>query len=947
MGLGKFFKAATNIIKNPVQLITIAVAVSTGNYWYVAAAISTATYGNYQTIKLEEKQKAAEKAARDAYNGALQDRLVNVISSEAPYQVIYGQARVGGAIAAVLKSGDKDQYRHIVVVHAAHEVEEIGEIFVGDFSLGTLDGDGNCTTGRYANQVRVKKHLGIANDPADASLIAEVPANWTSAHLLRGFAYTVVRIDLNQADFQGGLPQINAIIKGKKLYDPRTATTVWSDNPALCIYDYLTQNYGRGQPASNLVTQSFIDAADACDEVITVGKRYTCNGSFKTDQDPKQVLDALSDSMCGFTYQSGGWNISAGVYTEPVMALDENDLVGGVSINISTSLADTFNSINGQFSNPAKNYVVTDFTPFKNATFIEDDEQELFTDFTLHYTNTDQRCQNIARIVVERARQGLVVTMPCTLKAWPLQCGDRVTVTNATFGWDAKVFRVINWSFNTTAPVELVLQEDAPEVYDEADAIVPDESPNTNLPNPFDVATPVIQVTDTVVINAEQVITVLAVTVTSQTAQLVRYEVQAKLTTDTEWINLGQASGNKFELLGAYDGLTYDIRARAINALNASSEYATATRQIVGKTAPPEDVTGFSINIVGTSAYMTWNPVGDADLSHYRIRHSSETTGATYSNSVDLVAKVPRPSVFAIAPAMTGTYFIKALDKLGNESINATEVVAIIEDIKGLNAIETVTESPSFSGIKTECNVTEDGYLVLDTSIDFDAKTGDFDDADGDFDGGGGFVSTEGTYEFANIVDLSQVYTSRVTAFLEVERADYVNLFDDAEGNFDDRPGLFDGDPNTYGDTNVALFVATTEDDPSSMGATWTEYRRFFVGDYKARGLKFKAVLTSTSGESSPILKTLTVNIDMPDRVTAGDDIASGTDSGGYAVTFSPSFKAIPALGISAQNLQQGDYYEITTKSASGFTIRFKNTSGTVVNRTFDYVAKGYGELAA
>jgi hypothetical protein len=45
------------------------------------------------------------------------------------------------------------------------------------------------------------------------------------------------------------------------------------------------------------------------------------------------------------------------------------------------------------------------------------------------------------------------------------------------------------------------------------------------------------------------------------------------------------------------------------------------------------------------------------------------------------------------------------------------------------------------------------------------------------------------------------------------------------------------------------------------------------------------------------------------------------------------------------QNLQQGDFYEIPTKSASGFTIRFKNSSGTVVSRQFDFVAKGYGEL--
>ena len=79
---------------------------------------------------------------------------------------------------SVLKSGNKDQYRHIVIVHACHEVAEISTIWVGDENLGTLDANGNCTTGKYANQVRVKKHLGTSDDPADASLISECPDYW-------------------------------------------------------------------------------------------------------------------------------------------------------------------------------------------------------------------------------------------------------------------------------------------------------------------------------------------------------------------------------------------------------------------------------------------------------------------------------------------------------------------------------------------------------------------------------------------------------------------------------------------------------------------------------------------------------------------------------------------------------------------------------------------------
>ena len=81
------------------------------------------------------------------------------------------------------------------------------------------------------------------------------------------------------------------------------------------------------------------------------------------------------------------------------------------------------------------------------------------------------------------------------------------------------------------------------------------------------------------------------------------------------------------------------------------------------------------------------------------------------------------------------------------------------------------------------------------------------------------------------------------------------------------------------------------------------------------------------------------------DRVVSETDIVSGT--GSKAITFSPSFKALQGVGISASNLTSGDYYAITSKSASGFTITFYNSSNSVVNRTFDYVAKGYGELAA
>jgi hypothetical protein len=55
-----------------------------------------------------------------------------------------------------------------------------------------------------------------------------------------------------------------------------------------------------------------------------------------------------------------------------------------------------------------------------------------------------------------------------------------------------------------------------------------------------------------------------------------------------------------------------------------------------------------------------------------------------------------------------------------------------------------------------------------------------------------------------------------------------------------------------------------------------------------------------------------------------------------------PPFKVLKGVGIAAGNLQSGDYYAITSKSATGFTITFYDSTDTAVDRTFDYVARGY-----
>ena len=277
------------------------------------------------------------------------------------------------------------------------------------------------------------------------------------------------------------------------------------------------------------------------------------------------------------------------------------------------------------------------------------------------------------------------------------------------------------------------------------------------------------------------------------------------------------------------------------------------------------------------------------------------------------------------------------MDKLGNSSENAVSNVAIIESIKGLNLVETSTQSPNFTGNKTNMVVVDGNLLQLGTANLFDDVAGNFDDAGGLFDGGAGNVASSGTYEFDTHIDLGGVFTSRVTANMNVARISFVNSFDDATGNFDDRAGLFDGDPQEFDDTNTELLVATTEGDPTAPDITYTDFRKFFVGDYKARAFKFKLQMTSQKGTATQQVSALSVTVDMPDRVIAERDVVSGTSTSGKTITYAPAFKVLQGVGISASNLASGDFYAITNKSETGFTIEFFNSSS----------ATGYGEKAS
>ena len=60
-------------------------------------------------------------------------------------------------------------------------------------------------------------------------------------------------------------------------------------------------------------------------------------------------------------------------------------------------------------------------------------------------------------------------------------------------------------------------------------------------------------------------------------------------------------------------------------------------------------------------------------------------------------------------------------------------------------------------------------------------------------------------------------------------------------------------------------------------------------------------------------------------------------------MVFDNAFYQPPNVGVTGFNMATGDFFTVTGVTRTGFTVEFKNSTGTSVNRNFTYTAVGYG----
>lgn len=636
---------------------------------------------------------------------------VSHTGADVPRQVIYGEVKTGGTIV-FLDSRGNNQLIDIVVAIATHEIQGVVALYLDDcqvlFQAG-VDGwsaslrkpDGTIIPA--LNKIFLRVATGADDQFAIGDLIGQNPAKWTWDHKLSGVAHAYIILVWDAYLFGDGLPDISFRVQGKKVYDPRFPAVRYTATAALCIADYLCNSrFGVGVDyAARIDEGSLVDAANVCDELVTLQSggqeyRYTINGYFSTDESHGNILERMAAAMGGhITYSNGKWKFWPAKWRAPTLVITEDDFRSSIKMQTMVTRNDIFNAVRGTYVSAAKDFIETDYPPVKNSYYRDLDGREIFENIDFHFVTSTPTCQRLAKLELERIRQGIQLELDVSPKMFQAQVPENIAITYERYGWVEKPFEVTKADFVLKQSsgdaqelvVSLNLRETAEGVFtwNYWEETTTDVAPNTTLPSPFGVpnVTGLALESGTAALYRRGDGTVAPRIKVSWTAFNDFFltsggtvEIQYKPSSASDWLSEAPVPGSSSVayISDVQDGIYYDVRARAVNTFHTASDWTTVSSHfVVGKTAPPADVTGFAAVVSEYGIQLAWTNVSDLDLKHYRIiEGSSEGSGTVVFQNLGTRVSLD------LRAAGTHTFWIRAVDTSNNLSLNVASVSIVI-----------------------------------------------------------------------------------------------------------------------------------------------------------------------------------------------------------------------------------------------------------------------------
>ena len=761
-----------------------------------------------------------------------QGYLLNKDSNIQPIPVIYGERKIGGTRVFVSTSGSTNQYLYVILVLCEGEIKAIDDIYIDDVIS---------TDARFGSLITVNKYLGTDNQTAD-TLFVNADIGWTTDHKLSGLAYLAVRFAFNTDAFGSGIPKITAVVRGKKVYDPRITSTVYSDNPALCLRDYLTNTrYGKGIATSLINDTQFTTSANYCDATVTKytgagsdTKLFECNAIIDTSETLFNNVKVLLSGMRGMLpFQGGQYGLIIDGDPSSTFAFTQSNMLSGITIS-SINKNNKYNQVVAKFINPDTNWQSDSVTypelgSSDDSTYLaEDSDIRLSTEITLAITTDSYVARDLARVALLSSRtQGLQVTFTGTSEALQCAIGDVVTITHETPAWTDKEFKVLSIELLDSGEVNITAQEHDGNIYSYETNAVIQPVVQSALPNPFAIAAPTnLVVTETSILsNDGTIVPALQFTWTASADSFVTsYETQYIGSTLFDWGSITEAAGSsenwgaitsasteqenygaisetiptgapyyessfvnttQYILTGIATNVEFSFRVRGINEIGVKSAWVSISATAVGDTDPPALPTSLSVTGGLQTLTVAWVNPTETDFSHVEIFESSSNS---FASSV-LIGKSASSNFVSsgYGYGVTRYFWLKSVDFSGNKSVQTSSV-------SGATAFVDV---PSF---------TTEVLDLFNEAGAFGIQPVDSLPASGDFDGQIVYLTTDSTmyvWLAATSEWSDEIYTSSAVAGGSVTAASFASGIEPIS--------VVDTLPSPTGYTGPKTLVLTTD----------------------------------------------------------------------------------------------------------------------------------------
>jgi len=435
--------------------------------------------------------------------------------------VVYGSAYVGGIVTDLSITSNNQQIYYVLTLAEVTNTEgqngstpdiyTFGDVYWGgkkcvfdptdqykvtgllDESTGITDTTVNGKINIYLFRNGSSSGVNTTQTAIQIMQTSGLVYTWDATKLMSNCAFAIVQLTYSTSANVTGLQQTRFQLTNSRY------------KPGDCFSDFLlSERYGAALTASQVDSTSLSALNTYSDQTMTytpysggsaTQTRFRFDGVVDTNQTimaNMQAMSACCDCLIKYNEITGQWGVIVQSPTYSVaMDINDSNMVSAIQIS-PTDLSASYNIAEVKFpdgtAKDSFNSAAFDLAVI-NPSLLYPNEPVNKQTITLSLVNNSVRAQYLANRFLEGAREDLIVKVDVDFSGIQLEAGDIVTVTNANYGWTAKLFRIsqVVETFTDDGQItaSLTLQEYNPTVYDDANVTQFTPAPNTGIGSPL------------------------------------------------------------------------------------------------------------------------------------------------------------------------------------------------------------------------------------------------------------------------------------------------------------------------------------------------------------------------------------------------------------------------------------------------------------------------------